>query len=124
MSILAHMEVSPRRLYPLTSFSSIDPHILEQVIFRMKNGETVPPIKVLEFDENLYIVEGNYEMLSANILKRSTVEVDVVERVAMPFWKDDSIFISTLKTVGISTLFDFEGVGGFEYETYPRYYMG
>lgn len=124
MNILTHKEVSPQILYPLTSFSSIDPQILEHVISQMNAGEGIPPIKVLEFENNLYILEGTYEMLSANILKRPSVQVDVIERDTMPFWKNDRYFVSNLKAVGISTLYDFEGVGGFKYETYPLYYRG
>lgn len=95
-------KVSPNKLYPLTTIASIVPHTLQFV-----------------YNGNMYMMDGNYEMLAANIINKESVDVEVMDRTELPFWNIDENIKDTLQAVSISALYDFEAVGGFMYEDYP-----
>lgn len=122
MKIVKREKVAPNRLYPLVSFSTIDPEMLEDVTNAMKQGIEIEPIKILQYAGEMFVLEGNYEMLAANILKWPEVEIEVVDREALSFWKNEENLLDNIKSISISTLYDFEGVGGFVYDSYPPYY--
>ena len=48
--------------------------------------------------------------------------VEVVDRTQLSFWENDDNVKETLKSIGLSTLYDFETIGGFTYQSYPDYY--
>ena len=48
--------------------------------------------------------------------------VEIVDNKQYSFWNNDENIIDTLRSIGMSTLYDFEAVGGFTYPQYPDYY--
>lgn len=116
------LKMEPYKLYPLTTIASIDPVILQKVTKCVKQDTDIVAIKAIEFNGNTYVLEGYYEILAANILNIKSVPVEFVDRKNLPFWNDDKNIEETLKAIGISTLYDFETIGGFVYEKYPLEY--
>lgn len=115
------MFLSPDKLYPMTGINSIDPEILQQMVETMKAGGKVRPVKIMLFKGDYYILEGHYEMLAANVLKRE-LEAEAVNAEELSFWKDEDNILFQLQAVGMTALYDFEAVGGFRYKSYPPYY--
>ncbi len=60
----------------------------------------------------MYLLDGSYEMLAANILNKN-MDVEIIDRTDITFWKIDENIEETLQAIGISTLYDFEVIGGF-----------
>lgn len=103
------------------SFSSINPDTLRETVDNMAQGAN-GLIQVIEYKGYMYILEGNYEMLAANILGKEKVEIEIVESKELPFWGKEENILSNIEAINISTLYDFEAVGEFSYDDYPPYY--
>ena len=67
-------------------------------------------------------MKGHHVVLAAAMSDIEKIAVEIVDRSKLPFWKSDENVKETLKSVGISTLYDFEAIGGFTYLSYPNYY--
>lgn len=116
--------ISPRFLYPMTTIESIDPDVLKRVVCEMRSGSEFPAIKVIEFDNFYFIVDGDYEMLAANIIGISQVDIEIENGNMETFWLSESSIKEQLKSIGMNAIYDFEAIGGFKYSEYPVYYKG
>lgn len=116
------MKVSPKELYPTEKLFALEEKQIEHYVIAFKENRNVEPIKVIDFDGHYYIISGHAKMLAANRMSLDFIDVDVVIPEMNSFWSSKSNIISVLKGVGISTLYDYEGVGFFNYITYPKYY--
>lgn len=115
--------VSPKVLYPMTTIESINPDTLERVTLDVKNGAD-PIIRVIEFRGYYIIWDGNYEMIAANIIGKSKVNVEVVPLKQQNSWVSEENIAEQLAAVGMNALYDFEALGGFDYSEYPNFYKG
>lgn len=118
------INIEPHKLYPLTSLSAIAPNTLREMLETMRENEEYYPIKVINYKGNWCVYEGIYAMLAANILKKETIPAQIIERESLPFWKDDCNVMETMRNIGKSGLYDFEAIGNFTYEKYPKEYIG
>ncbi|TGY88058.1 hypothetical protein E5329_26005 [Petralouisia muris] len=116
--------VSPKVLYPMTTIESINPDTLERVILDIKNGTDMPIIRVIEFKKYYIIWDGDYEMIAANIIGKSKVNVEVVPLEQQNSWVSEENIAEQLAAVGMNALYDFETLGGFNYSEYPSFYKG
>lgn len=121
MSIEKKM-VSPKQLYPLTKIEYVNPEKLNLTIDEAKKDKLVTPIEVIEYGKYYFIYEGNCEMLAANIIKKPYVEIEILDRHKLGFWKNDNDLECQLSLVGMNTLHDFEEIGEFKYLEYPKWY--
>ena len=119
-----HLEkIKPTKLYPLISLKAIDSNLLDSTISRIKKREIIPMVKAFKYYGDLYIIDGYYEMLAANLLNYDVIDVEIVDRKSIPIWKKSKEVTNTLKDIGRSALYDFEAVGDFKYNKYPKKYM-
>ena len=116
--------VSPNVLYPMTTIASINPDTLQKVVYEIKNGVDMPLIQVIEFGGYYFIWNGNYEMIAANIIGKSKVNVEVVPLEQQNSWISEENIAEQLAAVGMNALYDFEALGGFKYSEYPSFYKG
>lgn len=116
------MRISPKKLYPTESLSSIKEDVIRFFMECYKNNIGVPAVVVLMYDGDYYIIDGHQRMLAANRLKLNQIDVEQVQLSSSPFWSNEENILYHLKAVGRSTLYDFEAVGDFTYEKYPSYY--
>lgn len=116
--------VSSRELYPMVTIESINPNTLDRVVDKMKNEGTMPIIEVIDFKGYYIIVNGNCEMLAANILGKEQVEVEILSVKREKCWISEESIQKQLDAVGMNALYDFEAIGGFEYSEYPAFYNG
>lgn len=116
--------VSPRILYPMTTIESINPDTLDYVVQEMKKGADLPVIGVVDFRGYYIIWDGNYEMLAANIIGKSQVDIEVIPWDQQKNWLSEENIKKQLKAVGLNALYDFEALGGFKYSEYPVFYKG
>ncbi len=116
--------VSPKVLYPMTTIESINPDTLERVTRDIKNGADMPIIRVIEFKGYYIIWDGDYEMIAANIIGKSKVNVEVVPLEQQNSWISEENIAEQLAAVGMNALYDFEALGGFNYSEYPSFYKG
>lgn len=115
--------ISPRELYPTEGFVSIRNEHLQFYVRKFKeNQDSVVKPLVFPFDNNYYILKGHHVVLAAAMADIEKIAVEIVNRSELSFWKSDENVKETLKSVGISTLYDFEAIGGFTYLSYPIYY--
>lgn len=115
--------ISPQELYPTESFASIRDEYLQFYIREFKeNKDGVAKPLVFYFDNNYYILKGHHVVLAAAMSDIERIPIEVVDRSKLSFWKSDENVKETLKSVGLSALYDFETIGGFTYLSYPNYY--
>lgn len=117
-----HIKTKPNMLYPLTAIASVEPEMLQKMVRLLSENVEVHSIKSFVYKGNMYLLDGDYEMLAANILNKKSVEVEIVDRKGIPFWNVDRNLEENLQAIGVSALFDFEAVGGFTYDKYPKEY--
>ena len=115
--------ISPRELYPTESFVFIRDDVLQFYIkeFKMNKEHMVKPL-VFYFENNYYILKGHHVVLAAAMINIEELVVEVVDLTQLSFWENDDNVKETLKSIGLSTLYDFETIGGFTYQSYPDYY--
>ena len=115
--------ISPRELYPTEIFVFIRDDELQFYIkeFKMNKEHMVKPL-VFYFENNYYILKGHHVVLAAAMINIEELVVEVVDRTQLSFWENDDNVKETLKSIGLSTLYDFETIGGFTYQSYPDYY--
>lgn len=118
------IKIEPYKLYPLTSVLALDPATLRKAIEIMKKKEDFVSIKVINYKGNWCVYDGIYAMLAANILKEEQITVQIMSRESIPFWREDCNVEETMNNIGISGLYDFEAIGNFKYENYPKEYVG
>lgn len=115
-------KVNPQRLYPMVTIESISPDTLEQTTCRMKDENEISIIRVIDFKGYYIMLDGFYEMLAANIIGKSEIEIEVVPLTECNTWISERTIKEQLKTVGMNALYDFEALGGFKYSEYPTFY--
>lgn len=116
------MLISPQKLFPTESFVFIKNDILQYYIEEYKKGGILEKPLVFLFDKNYYILKGHHLTLAAIMAQIKEICVEIVDNKQYSFWNNDENIIDTLRSIGMSTLYDFEAVGGFTYPQYPDYY--
>lgn len=116
------MLIAPQELYPTESFATIKNDILQVYIKQYENGNIVDKPLVFLFDNNYYILKGHHLVLAAIMSRVKELCVEVVDNKEYSFWNSEENIKENLKSVGMRTLYDFETIGGFTYQTYPLYY--
>lgn len=116
------MLISPQKLFPTESLVFIKNDILQFYIEGYKKGENLEKPLVFMFDKNYYILKGHHLALAAIMAQIKEIRVEVVDNKQYSFWNNDENIKDTLRSIGMSTLYDFETIGGFTYQTYPDYY--
>lgn len=116
--------VSPKVLYPMTTIESINPDTLKRTVYEIKNRESMPIIQVIKFRGYYIILNGNYEMIAANIVEKPQVNVEIVPWEQQDNWLSEENITEQLAAVGMNALYDFEALGGFKYPEYPVFYKG
>lgn len=114
--------ISPQNLYPTEGLHSIQNEKLQLYAREYRNNLNMKKPLVFMFDNEYYILKGHHLVLAAIIAGVKEVAVRVVDNKEYPFWNKDENIIDTLSSIGISTLYDFEAIGGFTYKKYPDYY--
>lgn len=114
--------ISPQKLFPTESLFSIKNDLLQLYIEGYKEGKNLEKPLVFMFDKNYYILKGHHLVLAAIMAQIKEICVEVVDNKQYSFWNNDENIKETLRSIGISTLYDFETIGGFTYQTYPDYY--
>lgn len=116
------MRVSPSLLYPTISFNLLEKGKLDETITAIKNGYQLPPIQVIEFESCYYILAGHYIMLANCIAGKNCIDIEVLDYKMLDEWNTVAKIKENIEAISISTVYDFEGIGGFTYDVYPPYY--
>ena len=118
MNILDVQLVDINKLYPTESLVFIEPESIKRIATMITDTEII----VFLFESHYYIFKGHDQLMAAAFLQASKVRVFLVDYKELPFFCDEKNIKSTLKSIGMSTIFDFEGICGFTYPEYPEYY--
>lgn len=81
-----YLKVKPNKLYPLTSIASVEPQKLQETIELLAKNIDIHTIKSFVYNGNIYMSNGNYEMLAENVLNKENVDVEIVDRSNIAFW--------------------------------------
>ena len=122
MNIKDEMYVDINKLYPTESLASISPDRINKLKEFLSPDGTNTEIFIIEYKGFYYIVKGHHQMLAAAYLGAKKVRVYLVNYNDLSFLSNPKNIESTLSSIGMSTVYDFEGIGGFKYESYPEYY--
>lgn len=114
--------ISPKELYPTESLASIKNDTLQFYVESYTKGEEVESPFVFYFYGNYYIFKGHHIVLAAILAREEKIKAEVIDVKNISFWKEEENIKSTLKSIGKSTLYDFETIGNFTYNSYPHYY--
>lgn len=115
-------KVNLTKIFPTVTLESILNDNILYFVDKFKNQEEVIPILVYLFDTNYYIIDGHHRMLASAICGNCDIDVIELEKDELPNWCDDKIFTSTLNSLGMRTIYDFEAIGNFSYDEYSKYY--
>ncbi|HJD48451.1 MAG TPA: hypothetical protein H9909_16545 [Candidatus Mediterraneibacter norfolkensis] len=116
--------VDPKILYPMTTIEFINPDTLQHLVREVKNGMSLPTIKVIDFKGYYIIYDEEYSMLAANIIGKEQVDIEILSGIQTASWLSEESLEKELKAVGLNALYDFEALGGFKYSEYPVFYKG
>lgn len=116
------MMISPQKLYPTERLAFIKNDILQLYIENYKKEKKMEKPLVFLFDNNYYILKGHHLVLAAIMAGINELCIEVVDNRQFTFWSNEENIKQTLNSIGMSTLYDFETIGGFTYQTYPDYY--
>lgn len=116
-------KINPKKLFPTVTLESISNDNINFFIDKFCKNETVLPIMVYQYDAHYYIIDGHHRMLASIISKKSEIDVIVLENDELPNWCERNLFESTLNSLGMRTIYDFEAIGDFSYDEYPPFYM-
>ena len=119
---IKNIQVPINTLYPLVTIDSIDPEVLNEAVSKERVENRDKEIIVAEYEGDLYVVKGIYEVLAAGILGKQYINVDVFDFHMLPGIKGEEDIKNRIGAISLSKLYDFETVGGFRYEKYPVYY--
>lgn len=114
--------ISPQKLYPTESLVFIKNDLLQILINEYKEGKILERPLIFQYDGLYYIYKGHHLVLAAIMAEINEITVEIVELKELSFWSKEENIRATLQSVGMSTLFDFEAIGNFTYQTYPEYY--
>ena len=114
--------ISPQKLYPTESLVFIKNDRLQFYIGKYKSGASLEKPVVFLFDNNYYILKGHHLVLAAIMAQVTEICVEVEDHMQYSLWSDEETIKENLRSIGMSTLYDYEAIGGFTYETYPQYY--
>lgn len=116
-------KINPKKLFPTVTLESISNDNIHFFINKFMKDEDVLPIMVYQYDDHYFIIDGHHRMLASVISNKSEVEVMVLEKDELPDWCESNIFESTLNSLGMRTIYDFEAIGDFSYVEHPKFYM-
>jgi hypothetical protein len=122
MDIEKEMFIEINKLYPTESLTSIRPELIKQFMDVILPDGSNTDIFIIDYMGNYYIVEGHHQLLAASYLGAKRVRAYLVDYHCLSFLSNSQNIESTLSSVGMTTLFDFEGIGGYKYDDYPKYY--
>lgn len=122
MNILDVRIVNINELYPTESLVFIEPESIKQIAKMIKADGTDTEIVTFLFENHYYVFKGHDQLMAAALLHADKVRVFLVDYKELPFFCDENNIKSTLADIGMSTIFDFEGICGFTYPEYPEYY--
>ena len=118
----AQVILDPKCLYPTVTLESIENNNIKFFMDKYTNNEDVMPIFAILFEGQHYIVDGHHRMLAAIAVGKKEVEVILLQKEDLPEWWTEKIFIETLGSIGMRTIYDFEAIGNFDYLIIPQYY--
>lgn len=122
MNILDVRMVGINELYPTESLAFIDPEIIKHIESEIKADGTDTEIITFLFEDHYYIYRGHDQLMAAAFLHADKVRIFLVDYKELPFFCDENNLKNTLSSIGMSTIYDFEGICGFTYPEYPKYY--
>lgn len=111
--------VSVSKLYPTESLASIMPQKIEQYKAIINGNGTQTEIFAFSYKNHYYIAKGHCQFLAAAQGGAKEVAIHLLERSTFRFFSKSENLESTLSSIGKSTLYDFEAIGGFTYDDYP-----
>ena len=119
---IVRMQVKPSCLYPMITLNELDPKIISNTVETLKNEIMITPIKVMRYKGYFFVLEGIYDMLAANIIKKQSVPIEISDSFDTDLWEKAENIEEQLKSIGMNALYDFEEMGGFTYSEYPSLY--
>lgn len=122
MNILDVKMININELYPTESLVSIMPESIDKVRELIKSDGTDTEIVAFTFEKHYYILKGHEQLMAAAYLRAKKVRVYLVDYKDIPFFCNEDNIKSTLTSIGMTTIYDFEGICGFTYPDYPEYY--
>lgn len=122
MDIKKEMCVEINKLYPTESIASIRPELINKIKERILPNGANTEIYIIEYNNYYYIVKGHHQLLAAAFAGANKVRTYLVDYHSLSFFSNSYNIESTLSSIGLATVYDFEGIGGFKYESYPEYY--
>lgn len=117
------VNVSPKDLFPTETLSSIRDEGIQGYLKLFQDNKEVNPVKIFFFEGEYYILDGHHRVLAAIINKRDSIKAEIIKEEQLPRWYRGNLMKKLLKEVGMSTIYDFEGIAGFNYKNYPKYYF-
>ena len=122
MDILDVRIVNINELYPTESLVFVEPEAINRIMKMIKTDGSDTEIIAFVFENHYYIYKGHDQLMAAACLHADKVRVFVVDYKDLPFFGDEKNIKNMLADIGMSTIYDFEGMCGFKYSEYPEYY--
>lgn len=122
MKIDKELYIDINKLYPTESLISIRPEKIKEIKEFLHPDGTNTDIFIIEYKGYYYIVNGHHQLLAAANLGAKKVRAYLVDYHNLSFFSNSKNIENTLSYIGMSTIYDFEGIGNYKYDSYPIYY--
>lgn len=109
-------------LYPTESVFTIHPDLVKKYKKELNSDGSNTEIEVFNYDNHYYIIDGHEQLLAVAALGAKQARVLVVDYKELTYFSDEEKIETVLSNLGMHTLYDFEGICGFTYRDYPKYY--
>lgn len=111
--------ISPKSLYPTQSIRCINYKFVKEKTDDFSCQKN--PIVIMPIDGYHYIIDGHHRALAA-IGKTDYVKAFLCDNDNYPLMCDKENLLSEIQSVCLSSLYDYEDVGGFTFASYPKLY--
>ena len=107
----------PQNLYPSVKISALDMNRVAHYTEKIKNGETLPPVSLMRFRNELFVYDGHNRVLAACRMKIPTIRcvIDFQDRDLLP----ENVTPEEYLTLSLSDVREWEEAGDFTFGFYP-----
>ena len=123
MKIKEEIIISVNELYPTESLASISPSRIKKLREIISDDGLNTEIFVFTYKGYYYVARGHHQWLAASSQGIEKVRAFLVDYHDLSFFSKPGNIEKTLSSIGLSTLYDFEAIGGISYSEYPELYL-
>lgn len=110
------------KLYPTESIFSIDSEKIKKLTNVLDADGSNTEVVAIIYGGYYFIVQGHEQVAAASYLGAKQVMVYLMDYRKHSFYSKESNIESTLSSLGMTAIYDYEAICGITFSEYPSYY--